>query len=233
LYFFSLQKSVPDFHSILLSLSMYNMMDSNTGSTSLFPLFWGLHVVSVVIFTIGIALLLMWAFKYLSEQKLRKWGWSLAIIGTILCLLTVSAWSSFGMMGNSSSSFGRTGYGMMERNFVAQSETSSQAKEEADGKALYSKLQAKEAICADLADSDFELIGEYLMGQKAGASHEQMNAMIKQMMGDQGEEQMHISLAKSQTGCAAGGTASEQSSSYGMMNGGGMMQHLNASSSAQ
>ena len=32
-----------------------------------------------------------------------------------------------------------------------------------------------------------------------------MNDMLKQMMGDIGEEQMHIVLAKSATGCAPAG----------------------------
>jgi putative membrane protein len=39
------------------------------------------------------------------------------------------------------------------------------------------------------------------MGQWAGDSHEAMNQMMVQMMGKQGEEQMHIALGKRQGGC--------------------------------
>jgi len=208
---------------------MMNMMYNTTGSGLI--LFWGLHVVSVLVFGIGVALLLFWAFKKLSERDLWKWGWILVVVGTILCLLTFPAWSSMGRFGGLG---GRTGYGMMPMMWgnAAQNsdqDATAQNKEEADGKALYDKLQAKQATCSDLADSDFELIGEYFMGQRAGANHEQMNAMIKQMMGTQGEEQMHIILGKNQTGCLSGTQSSSQSNG-GMMNG-GMMRRFNSSSS--
>ena len=209
---------------------MMNMMNT-TGWGSGLIFFWGLHVVSVLVFGIGVALLLFWAFKKLSERDLWKWGWILMVIGTILCLLTVPAWSSFGM-GRFGGGLGRTGYGMMPMMRGADTQNgddTAQSKEEADGKALYEKLQAKQATCADLADSDFELIGEYFMGQRAGASHEQMNAMIKQMMGTQGEEQMHIILGRNQTGCLSGTQSSSQP--YGGMMNGGMMRRFNSSSS--
>jgi hypothetical protein len=38
------------------------------------------------------------------------------------------------------------------------------AREEAEGKIIWEKLQAKEVQCADLSDEDFEVLGEYLMG---------------------------------------------------------------------
>ena len=154
--------------------------------------FWGLHIVSVVIFSIGVALLLFWAFKHLSAHALWKWGWILAIVGTVLCLLTLPARHAFGSLKMMP---------MMWGGNEQASDDGAQAKEEAEGKALYEKLQAKQARCQDLKDNDFELIGEYMMGQRAGASHEQMNAMMKQMMGTDGEEQMHIIMGKKLSGC--------------------------------
>jgi NACalpha-BTF3-like transcription factor len=100
-----------------------------------------------------------------------------------------------------------------------------QQKEEAEGKALFDQLKAKQTTCAKLTDDDFELIGEYVMGQRTGASHEQMNAMLKQMMGDIGEAQMHIVLGKSATGCATGTAAAGMMDSTGSprVGGAGMM----------
>jgi len=207
-----------------------NMMYNTTGSGLI--LFWGLHVVSVLVFGIGVALLLFWAFKKLSERDLWKWGWILVIVGTILCLLTVPAWSSFGM-GRFGSGLGRTGYGMMPmmdatNGQISDEEKASQSKEEADGKALYDKLQRKESTCADLFDSDFELIGEYFMGQQSGVAHIQMNAMMKQMMGTQGEEEMHALIGENKSGCLSAKQSSSQSNG-GMMNG-EMMRRFNNSS---
>lgn len=76
------------------------------------------------------------------------------------------------------------------------------------GKDLFTKFQNRELSCANLQNDDFEKIGEYLMEQSFGgntAAHIQMNNTMKQMMGDQGEEQMHIRLAKNATGCLANG----------------------------
>ncbi len=154
-------------------------------------LLWGLHIVSIIVFGIGVSLLLIWAFKYLSEHGLWKWGWVFIVLGTILCFLTISAWPSFAMMGQRQGSAQNT-------------DSAAQQKEEADGKALYDKLQAKQMTCADVSDSDFELIGEYAMSQMAGAGHEQMNTMMQRMMGKDGEEQMHIVMGKRATGCLQG-----------------------------
>ena len=75
------------------------------------------------------------------------------------------------------------------------------AREEAEGKIVWEKLQAKQSSCADLSKDDFGVLGEYFMGQMTDASHETMNAMMTQMMGEQGEEQMHVVLGKRLSGC--------------------------------
>ena len=75
------------------------------------------------------------------------------------------------------------------------------AREEAEGKAIWEKLQAKQTACADLSDEDFGALGEYFMGQMVGDSHEAMNAMMTQMMGEEGEEAMHVVMGKRLSGC--------------------------------
>src|SRR3990167_8836070 len=75
------------------------------------------------------------------------------------------------------------------------------AREEAEGKAVWEKLQTKELVCKDLSDDNFGTLGEYFMGQMMGNSHEAMNNMMIQMMGEQGEEQMHVVMGKRLSGC--------------------------------
>ena len=75
------------------------------------------------------------------------------------------------------------------------------AREEAEGKAVWEKLQVEEVSCEDLTDEDFGALGEYFMGLMTGESHEAMNAMMIQMMGEEGEEQVHVAMGKRLSGC--------------------------------
>src|SRR3989338_146154 len=75
------------------------------------------------------------------------------------------------------------------------------AREEAEGKIVWEKLRAKQAACTDLSDDDFGTLGEYFMGQMMGDSHEAMNNMMIQMMGEKNEEQMHVVMGKRLSGC--------------------------------
>lgn len=75
------------------------------------------------------------------------------------------------------------------------------AREEQEGKALWDKLQAKEVICTDLNDEQFDVLGEYFMGTMMGDSHASMNAMMIQAHGEEGEEQIHIVMGKRLSGC--------------------------------
>src|SRR3989344_2649768 len=75
------------------------------------------------------------------------------------------------------------------------------AREEAEGKLAWEKLQAKQTTCADLSSEDFGALGEYFMGLMMGEQHEAMNNMMKNMVGDTGEEQMHIAMGKRMSGC--------------------------------
>src|SRR3972149_7614316 len=75
------------------------------------------------------------------------------------------------------------------------------AREEAEGKVIWEKLQAKELGCQDLSDDEFGALGEYYMGQMRGDSHEAMNEMMTRVHGEEGEEQIHIVMGKRLSGC--------------------------------
>jgi len=75
------------------------------------------------------------------------------------------------------------------------------AREEQEGKELWDKLQAKKVACADLNNEQYGVLGEYFMGQMAGESHAAMNAMMIQVHGEDGEEQIHIVMGKRLSGC--------------------------------
>ena len=75
------------------------------------------------------------------------------------------------------------------------------AREEAEGKAIWEKLQAKQLECKNLTDDNYASLGEYFMGQMVGSSHEAMNTMMENMMGEEGEKQIHIAMGKRNSGC--------------------------------
>lgn len=74
-------------------------------------------------------------------------------------------------------------------------------REEKEGKELWSKFQAKEIACVEITDEQFGVLGEYFMGQMMEDSHAAMNAMMMQMHGEEGEEQIHIVMGKRLSGC--------------------------------
>ena len=102
----------------------------------------------------------------------------------VFTLFTSNFVSAQGMMGNTTT--------------ISDGHT---AHEEAEGKAVWEKLQTKELACKDLSDDNFGTLGEYFMGQMIGDSHEAMNNMMIQMMGEKGEEQMHVVMGKRLSGC--------------------------------
>nr|MBI5455976.1 hypothetical protein [Candidatus Levybacteria bacterium] len=74
-------------------------------------------------------------------------------------------------------------------------------REEAEGKAIWEKLQARQVDCKNLTNDNFEVLGEYFMGKMVGSSHEVMNNMMVRMMGEEGEKQMHTAMGKKNSGC--------------------------------
>ena len=115
----------------------------------------------------------------------------LLLIIILLFTLTVIPSMTFaqGMMGNWTSS----------SSSVASDDHT--AREEAEGKEIWEKLQAKQLECKDLTDENYGSLGEYYMGQMTGSSHAAMNTMMERMMGKEGEEQMHIVMGKRLSGC--------------------------------
>src|SRR4030066_1631119 len=77
------------------------------------------------------------------------------------------------------------------------------AREEVEGKEIWEKLQAKQLECNNLTDEQYGSLGEYFMGQSIGNTqrHALMNQMMANMMGEEGEEQMHIAMGKRLSGC--------------------------------
>jgi len=77
------------------------------------------------------------------------------------------------------------------------------AREELEGKETWEKLQSKQIECKNLTDEQYGALGEYFMGQSIGDTqrHALMNRMMTSMMGEEGEEQMHIAIGKRLSGC--------------------------------
>lgn len=77
------------------------------------------------------------------------------------------------------------------------------AGEEREGKDIWDSLQSKQLTCNDLTDENFEALGEYFMGQAIGNTerHAAMNHMMTNMIGEDEEKQMHITLGKRSSGC--------------------------------
>ena len=99
------------------------------------------------------------------------------------------------------------------------------AREEAEGRELWQRMERDEVECKDLTDEQFAALGEFFMGEMTGDSHEAMNAMMTRMMGEEGEEQMHVVMGKRMSGCGGYGTlpmgnAGMMMPMMGMMGGG-------------
>ncbi len=88
---------------------------------------------------------------------------------------------------------------------ATNSEIKIQQQEEQKGKDLLAKLTNKSISCQELTDANFEKIGEYFMGQSIGdtSRHITMNNRMKSMVGDSGEEQVHITWGKRGSNCDA------------------------------
>ncbi len=94
------------------------------------------------------------------------------------------------------------------------------AQDEAAGKAIWERLQAKQASCADLKDEDFDKLGDYYMGLMTGSGHAAMDAMMKSRLGDAGESQMHVVMGKRLSGCDLSAQYPSQGYGYLSMMGG-------------
>ena len=69
---------------------MYGMMN-NTGWAFGFVFLGVLHVLSVIIFAVGVLFLILWAIKTLTAAELKTWGIRMVVIGIVLSLFTIAA----------------------------------------------------------------------------------------------------------------------------------------------
>lgn len=75
-----------------------------------------------------------------------------------------------------------------------------QAKER-EGAAVWQRFLAQEISCDEATQEQFGVLGEYFMGEMVGEDHAAMNAMLMQMHGVKGEEEIHTTLGKRLSGC--------------------------------
>lgn len=102
--------------------------------------------------------------------------------------------------------------------------TSSTAKDEAAGKAVWDKLQNKQVTCSQLTNDDFDVLGDFFMGNMIGSNHDSMNQMMVQRLGQDGEKKMHIALGERLSGCNSNATLPQGASYFTPMMGiGGSM----------
>lgn len=117
--------------------------------------------------------------------------------------------------------------GMMQRAVTptVDASNSTTAQDELAGKAIFDKLQSKVTTCSELTDDDFDVLGDYYMGQQLGstAAHEVMNNRMVSMMGEAQEKQMHIFLGKRLSGCDTNFAVPTNGSTYLPMMGFGNM----------
>src|SRR3989338_3917497 len=67
------------------------MMDivNTTGSGLGFIALWGIHILSVIAFFVGVVFLIILAIRQFSPTQLKNWAIGLIAGGTILCLFTI------------------------------------------------------------------------------------------------------------------------------------------------
>lgn len=51
---------------------------------------WCLHMLACLTISVGIVLLIVWAIKTLNQAQLKMWGITLAVIGALVCALTMA-----------------------------------------------------------------------------------------------------------------------------------------------
>ena len=118
-----------------------------------------------------------------------------------------------GYYGSGSSATGTSGYGMMGGWAYPWTSSSSEAQMSASdtqmiaaGQALYEQLQSGQIQCSALTQDNYENLGEYFMQQVTGAGHPAMDAMISNMMGEQGDTAMHVAWGERYSGCNGSAT---------------------------
>jgi hypothetical protein len=89
--------------------------------------------------------------------------------------------------------------------------------EVAAGRQVAQRVDTGAVTCSGLEDTDFEHLGEYVMGRMLGSSstHAAINARMAAMIGDTSAEGMHELMGRRYAGCPTGGAGA----AGGMMGG--------------
>lgn len=113
----------------------------------------------------------------------------------------------------------------------SQSELQDEQNMQKAGQQIWDALQSGKTSCKKLTNDDFEKLGEYFMGQVAGSveNHVYWDRNIQQMMGDQGDSQMHIAWGERGSGCFANAVIPSNTPSFFQ----GMMGNLNNGNNSQ
>ncbi|MBU6141607.1 SHOCT domain-containing protein [Patescibacteria group bacterium] len=77
---------------------------------------------------------------------------------------------------------------------------------ETAGLQLLQQLQSGQRSCANLSQNDFDLLGDYFMGQMMGNYHETMDSIMQQNLGDAGDTAMHVAMGERFSGCNTAAT---------------------------
>lgn len=64
---------------------------TTTGTFPSFGIFFAIHGFAMLLLSIGIIFLIVWAIKTLTAAQLKTWGMGIAAVGLLLCLLTLPA----------------------------------------------------------------------------------------------------------------------------------------------
>ncbi|MCL5003758.1 MAG: hypothetical protein M1352_00635 [Patescibacteria group bacterium] len=109
------------------------------------------------------------------------------------------------------------------------SSSAQNSSEDAAGKAIWDKLSAKQLNCKDLTDDDFDKLGDFFMGSMMGSSHDYMDNLMTQRLGQNGDRQMHIAMGRRLSGCDVNASFPQGYSYFMPMMGGfgGMMSGWN------
>ncbi len=105
------------------------------------------------------------------------------------------------MMGGSNGSYGSMMGGWTYPGASSTTMSASDTQAIVAGKALYGQLQEKQVSCSNLTQDNYEQLGEYFMDQMTGTGHASMDSMLSTMMGERGDQAMHIALGERFSGC--------------------------------
>lgn len=111
---------------------------------------------------------------------------------TVFIIVSANTASAQGMMGR---------YYNNNSNNNDSTSSSQPDQDQLKGQDIWNKLQNKQLSCSSLTDDDFDVLGDYFMGNMMCSSHETMDNFMTQRLGENGDRQMHIAMGERLSGC--------------------------------